>query len=325
MGRRGCLAALIVLLAGACTQPGSLDDLRVMVPNAPGGGYDTTARVVAQVLEDEELTGHVEVFNLEGGSGVVGLARTAHEQGNPDLMMMMGLGVVDALFATDSAVDLDQVTPVARLISEPEIVVVPSGSRFHTLDQLMQAWVEHPTRLRVGGGSSAGGPDHLAAHLLADAVGIEPRRVRYAQYDGGGPLLAAMFSGRVDFAVSGIGEYVDHIANGEVQVLAVTSREHIGGFDAPTLRELGVPLEFTNWRGLVAPPGLSAADESSLIDLVTRMHDTQGWRDAERRYGWGDDLLTGEEFGTFLRRESQRVADVLRDLGFTDHRTPSGP
>ena len=294
-----------------------------MVPNAPGGGYDTTARVVAQVAEDEGLTGHIEVFNLEGASGVVGLARTAHEDGNAHLMMMMGLGVVGALFATESGVRLDQVTPIARLISEPEVVVVPRGSRFENLEELIRAWVARPGLIRVGGGSSAGGPDHLAAHLLADAVGIDSPQVRYRQYDGGGPLLAAMFAGRVDFAVSGVGEYVDHIANGEVTVLAVTSAERVDGLEAPTLRELGVPLEFTNWRGLVAPPGLTPRDERSLIDLVTRLHETDGWRNAERRYGWADGLLTGAEFGAFLHKESARVAAVLRDLGFTRDPAPA--
>lgn len=322
MSRGTALRALLVagalLLAAACS-PSGADDLRIMVPNAPGGGYDTTARVVAQALEQEGLTGHVEVFNLEGGSGVVGLARTANERGDPGLLMMMGLGVVGALHASNAVVDLREVTPVARLVSDPEIIAVSSDSRFRSARQLVRAWVAHPDRIRVGGGSSAGGPDHLAAHLLAKAVGIDPRRVHYTQYDGGGPLLAALYSGRVDFAISSVSEYVDHIANGDLAVLAVTSKDPVGGVTAPTLRELGIDLEFSNWRGLVAPPGLSQEQRRSLIDLVTRMHDTASWREAQQRYGWRDDFLTGDAFGTFLRRESSRVARVLDDLGFRAH------
>ena len=324
-GLRGLAALVTLLLLGACVGPGSTDDLRIMVPNAPGGGYDTTARVVAQVAEDEGLTGHLEVFNLEGASGVVGLARTAHEDGNADLVMMMGLGVVGVLFTTESSVHLDQVTPIARLISEPEVVVVPKGSRFETLEELIQAWAAHPDLIRVGGGSSAGGPDHLAAHLLADAVGIDPRQVRYRQYDGGGPLLAAMFAGRVDFAVSGVGEYVDHIANGEVTVLAVTSswarrwaqRPHVarGG------RAVGVHQ--------LAGAGRTTRADSPRRALPDRPGDAPArdrrGRDAERRYGWSDDLLTGAEFGAFLGEESARVGEVLRDLGFTKHPTSASP
>lgn len=319
MSLRSVLAAgaALALLATACGSAGAPADLRLMVPNAPGGGYDTTARVVTQVLEDEGLSGHIEVFNVEGASGAVGLARTARETGNPDLLMMMGLGVVGAVHATDAAVQLDAVTPIARLISEPEIVAVAADSRWRTMDQLIGDWRRHPRQVRVGGGSSPGGPDFLAAHLLAEAAGISPRSVDYTTYDGGGPLLAAMFSNNVDVVVSGVGEYVDHISNGEVRVLAVTSSERLDGVEAPTVRESGIDFEFTNWRGLVAPPGLSDDERRALIELVTRMHGTSGWRAARTRYGWDDDFMTGAAFATFLGQESGRVAGVLDDLDLT--------
>lgn len=287
-----------------------------MVPNAPGGGYDTTARVVAEVLEEEELI-EVEVFNLEGASGVVGLARTAGETGNPDLLMMMGLGVVGALYTTGATVDFEQVTPVARLISEPEIIAVPSDSRFDAFGDLVRAWRAEPKVVKVGGGSQIGGPDHLAAHLLAHSVGIDPRRIEYVRFDGGGPLLAGLFTGEVDFAVSGLGEYADHIRNGEVRVLGVTAEEQLDGLDAPTLRELGVDMDFRNWRGLVAPPELTAEEQRSLVDLISRMHAAPAWRAAQRTNGWTDDFLVGDEFGHFLEAESARVAALLDDLGLS--------
>ena len=188
-------------------------------------------------------------------------------------------------------------------------------SRHGDLDSLVDAWRADPDDIVVGGGSLAGGPDHLAAHLLADAVGIDPREVRYEQYDGGGPLLAALFTGRVDVAVSGVLENIDQVRADAVRVLAVTGDRCVPGVDAPTLREAGVPLEFSNWRGLVAPPGLSAAQRARLVELVTRMHDSAEWQRAERANGWTDDFLTGDAFGAFLARESHRVGDVLDRLG----------
>ena len=286
-----------------------------MVPNAPGGGYDTTARVVAQVLEEEGLRRPVDVFNVEGAGGVVGLARTAGETGNPDLLMMMGLGLVGALYTVpDAAVDLGAVTPIARLISEPEIVAVAADSRFRTMDDLVEAWRGEPRRVRVGGGSQLGGPDHLGAYLLADSVDIEPRQVAYRRYDGGGPLLAGLYDGTVDFAVSGLGEYADHIRTGAIRVLAVTSEGRLAGLDAPTLADLGVDLDFRNWRGLVAPPGLSGDERTELVDLIDDMHDTAAWEEAQRANGWTDDFLVGEELGDFLEEESTRVATLLDEL-----------
>lgn len=321
--RSVALAGLAALVA--CTLPTAcstditggtrLDDLRLMVPNAPGGGYDTTARIAAQALETEGLTDRVEVFNVEGASGVVGLTRTSRERGNPDLLMMMGLGVVGALHTTRTTSGLDHVTPIARLISEPEAILVPKGSRFTSLGALLKAWRAHPDQIRVGGGSSPGGPDHLASYLLAKAIGIDPGKVRYQQYDGGGPLIAALFSGSVDFALSGVGENANQYRTGQLQVLAVTGKEQVADFDAPTLRELGVKFDFANWRGVVAPPGLTEDERQSLIDLVTKLHDSKSWHAAERANGWTDDFVTGRRFGDFLRAESTRVADVLDSLG----------
>jgi putative tricarboxylic transport membrane protein len=318
VSRRGALAGLAVgsvWVASGCRSSADPGDLRLMVPNAPGGGYDTTARVVAQVLEDAGLTGQVEVFNVEGASGVVGLARTARERGDHELMMMMGLGVVGALLTTNAVVDLDQVTPIARLISEPEVVAVASDSDYRSLDQLLTTWRAEPRAVRVGGGSSPGGPDHLCAHLLAEAAGIEPRKVRYQPYDGGGPLLAALFTGEQDVAVSGVGEYLAQVRNDELRILAVTSSDPVPSLDVPTLRELGVDLEIVNWRGLVAPPGLTADERRGLVDLVTRMHDTSQWLAQLRDNGWTDDLLAGSEFAVFLADERDRVAHVLAALG----------
>ena len=321
MSKNSALVALVVLcLTAGCAALGvggadRHDDLRFMVPNAPGGGYDTTARIAAQVLEEEQITDRVEIFNVEGASGVVGLARTINERGNADLLMMMGLGVVGAVYTNDSTVHLDEVTPIARLLSEPEIVVVPTRSRFRTLDELLTVWRAHPGRIAVGGGSSPGGPDFLAPHLIAKAVGIDPGAVDYNQYDGGGPLLAALLGGEVDFAVSGVGEYADQVRTGQVRVLAVTSKERIPDFDAPTLQEQGVDLEFVNWRGFVAPPGLAEQQREALIKLVVSMHDSASWKRAAKANGWDDTFLTGPEFDQFLREESDRVADVMTDLG----------
>jgi len=316
--RLGVVLAALCLLSAGCTvaaPAGEHVDLRIMVPNAPGGGYDTTARLAAQVLEDTELTERIEVFNLHGASGAVGLARMAKESGNPDLVMMMGLGVVGAVVTTEPTATFEDVTPIARLMSEPEIIVVPDDSPFRTLDDLVDAWRAGPSRIEVGGGSAPGGPDHLAPYLLADTLGIPVDEVSYSRYDGGGPLLAALLTGEVDFGVSGVAEYTDQFGTGPVRVLAVTSRQRLPGLDAPTLREQGVPFHFVNWRGLVAPPGLTDLQTADLRRLVTRMHESTAWRRAATTHGWTDAFLSGRPFGRFLAAESRRVRTLLGDLG----------
>ncbi|MFJ6670764.1 Bug family tripartite tricarboxylate transporter substrate binding protein [Actinosynnema sp. NPDC091369] len=314
----GALAVVVLvppLLTSGADTTASLRTLRVLVPNAPGGGYDVTARTAAKAMEDAELIRNTEVFNLPGAGGTVGLGRTVSERGNGKLVMSMGLGVVGSVYTNKAPSSLLDTTPIAKLIEEPDIVVVGADSPYRSLDDLVAAWKADPGGVTVGGGSSPGGPDHLAPMLIAKAVGLDPRRVNYIPFDGGGELLASVLGGKVAFGVSGVGEYRDQIEAGQIRVLAVTSGSRLSGVDAPTLRESGVDVEFNNWRGVVAPPGISDTDRARLVDLFTDLHGTPQWREALARNGWTDAFAPGEEFGAFLREENDRVAAVLKDLG----------
>jgi putative tricarboxylic transport membrane protein len=312
-------AAVIVvpplLTPGGESAAGQLRALRVLVPNAPGGGYDITARTAAKAMEDADLLRNAEVFNLPGAGGTVGLGRTVAEKGNGKLVMSMGLGVVGSVYTNKAPSSLLDTTPIAKLIEEPDIVVVGKDSPYRTLADLVSAWKAAPGAVPVGGGSSPGGPDHLAPMLMAKAVGLEPRTVNYIPFDGGGELLASVLGGKVAFGVSGIGEYRDQIQAGTLRVLAVTSADRIPGVDAPTLSESGVDVKFSNWRGIVAPPGISDTDRDRLVDLFTTLHSTRQWKEALERNGWTDAFAPGERFGTFLEEENTRVATVLKDLG----------
>lgn len=310
----GATLAAVLALA-ACSGSDESAQVRIMVPNSPGGGYDTTARVAAKIVEDEKINDTVEVYNLEGAGGTTGLAKMVGSKGKDGELMLMGLGVVGAVYTNQSESTLADTTPIARLISEPDIVVVPADSPYETLDDLIEAWTESPGDFPVGGGSSPGGPDHLAAHLTAEAIGVTPSEVNYVVYDGGGPLLAAMLSGEVEVGVSGLGEYKDQIQAGQLRVLGVTSAERVEGFEAPTLTEQGVDLEFTNWRGLVAPPGIDDAERDRLVGMVEDLHGTQAWEDAMAENGWTDALLTGDEFGTYMTDQDEQVKGLLSDLG----------
>ena len=322
----GAVAAGLVLTGCGTTAEGGsasgdgdgpITGLRVLVPNSAGSGYDTTAREWAQVLEDEGLAEGVEVFNLEGAGGTVGLQRLVNEDGNAEMLMQMGLGVVGAQYSNQSEATLDQTTPVAKLIEEAEAIVVPGDSKFQTLDDLVEAWSADPGNLPVGGASNPGGPDHLTPMLLAEEVGITPSEVNYVAYDGGGELLAGILGGDIQFAATGVGEVSEAAANGDVRILAVTSEEPVEGVDAPTLQDEGVDLTFTNWRGVVAAPGISDEERQRFVDALTEMHDSDAWQTVLEEQGWTDSFVTGDEFAEFLQSESDRVESVLGELGLT--------
>lgn len=326
--RIAAVAAGIALMATGCGATGSstntsspgaaagpLTGFQIMVPNTPGGGYDTTARVAAKVLDDEKIATNTEVFNLAGAGGTVGLARIVNEKGNGDLAMLMGLGVVGASYTNKSESKLTGTTPLAKLIEEPGAIMVNKNSPYKTINDLVTAWKADPGSISVGGGSSPGGPDHLLPMQLAGAVGIDATKVNFVSYDGGGDLLPAILGNKVGFAASGAGEYIQQIQSGEVRVLATSGEERLEGVDAPTLKESGIDLVFTNWRGMVAPPGISDDDKAKLIAALEKMHGTDAWKEALKTHSWSDAFLTGDEFETFLSEQDKRVADVLTKLG----------
>ena len=245
---RAVVAVVVALaLAGtasACGVTRGSDDpsnrrLQMMIPNSPGGGYDITGRAAAKTLEDNDLTGRFEITNVLGASGTVAMQRLANSEGADDLVMTMGLGVVGAVYTSESDVRVSDMTPIARLIEDQEGLLVPAESPFQTVDDLLEAWKADPGSVTIGGGSAPGGPDHLFPMQLAAKVGIDPREVSYIEYDGGGPLTTALLGEKIDVGTSGLGEFEGQIEDGSLRVLAVSGAERFEGVEAPTLTEAG--------------------------------------------------------------------------------------
>lgn len=318
------LAIAMIAMALAATGCGVTrgDDSRdvlMIIPNAPGGGYDQTGRAAVQVMEDADITGgSFTVDNVIGAGGAGAMTTLIGKAGDENTMMTVGLGVVGSTYSFASEYQLLDATPLAQLMSEPEGVLVPADSPFKTIDDLVEAWTDDPGSVTVGGGSSPGGPDHLFPMQLADELGIDPNDVNYVSYDGGGPLTSALLGEKIAVGFSGLGEFQGQIEDGELRVLAVSGEERLPQdvfADIPTLTESDVDLVFLNWRGVLAPPEISDQRRDELIAYLETMHDSEGWRKALQKNGWTDDFKTGDDFTTFLEEQDARVSGTLEELG----------
>jgi putative tricarboxylic transport membrane protein len=311
------LSAVLTILVGATPAIAEplYPHLRLIAPAAPGGGWDQTARVMQLALQSAGVVHTSSVENIPGAAGTIGLARfVTAERGAGDVTMVSGLIMLGAIVTHRSVLTLHDVTPIARLLGEYEVIVVPTASPFRTLADLVRAFKERPESISWGGGS-AGGTDQILAGLVADAVGVTPKRVNYIAFSGGGESMSAILGGQVSVGVNGLAEFAPHIAAGTVRVLGISSAERLPDLDAPTLREQGVDVELENWRSLVAPPGVSSADRRRLEAAVAAMVQSPAWREALVRYRWSDRYLTGEAFARFTDSEEARVRDILRKLG----------
>jgi putative tricarboxylic transport membrane protein len=314
MRRLTAIAAAFLSIATAT--PGlAQTELKIMAPAAPGGGWDQTARAMQQALITTGLAKSVQVVNVPGAGGSVGLAQLINSaKGDGHQLMVNGLVMVGALLTNKSAVSLDQATPIARLTEEVEVIVVPASSPIKDAKELAAALKADPGKVRWTGGS-AGGVDHITAALFAQAVGADPTKINYIPFSGGGESLAALLGARVTAGISGYGEYEGQIKAGKLRVVGITADKRVDGVEAPTLKEQGIDLVIANWRSVMAPPGLSPQQRDDLIALVEKMAKTPAWKNALKQKGWDDALLTGDAFASFLKREQERVAAILESAG----------
>jgi putative tricarboxylic transport membrane protein len=322
-----CAATASAIALGACgsTAGGGSEDaeypserLSIMAPADPGGGWDETARAFQQAIRDSKVSAQgAEVYNVPGAGGTLGLSQlVSKNDGDPNQLMVMGLVMLGAIETNQSSVDLTQVTPISTLTEEAEAIVVPAKSPYRTLGELMDALKSDPASVAWAGGS-AGGTDQLLVGLLAKAAGADPAKTKYVAHDGGGEAIAAILSGSVDAGVSGVSEFADQVEAGKMRVLAVSGEEpvDVGGTAAPTIKDEGYDVVLTNWRGIVAPPGLTDAERDDVVAFVDEVRATPAWKENVERFGWTEVATSGTDFDSFLQSEQERVEQLVSDLG----------
>ena len=317
MLRASRLAWIALVLFAAAAMPASaqqMDQLTIMAPAAPGGGWDGTARVMQDALQTAGIVKTVTVENVAGAGGTVGLAQFAKKKGDGKSLMISGLVMVGAALSNKAPVQLTAVTPIARLTSEWEALAVPVESDIKTLADLIAKLKANPGAVSWGGGS-AGGTDHIAAALFAKAVGVDPAKVNYIAHSGGGEAMASILGGHVTLGISSASELEPQVEAGKLRWLAVTSDTRIDGIDAPTLKELGVDLVIGNWRAVMAPPDLAPADREKLTAVVDTMVKSEPWKKQLTERNWLDNYLAGPEFAAYLAEENTRVTEILKSVG----------
>ena len=307
--RLGIALASSLLALSAAAQP----SLKMMIPANPGGGWDQTGRNLAAAMQSAKLVSGVQFDNRGGAAGTIGLAQFVNSaKGDPNAVMIGGMVMVGGIILNKSPVNLGQVTPIARLTSEWEVIVVPAQSPHKTLADLVKAFKENPGKVSWGGGS-AGGTDHILIGLIAREVGVDPAKVNYVAFKGGGEAIAAILGGHVTAGVSGVGEFAEQVKAGKMRALAVSAPKSFEGI--PSLTEQGVKVELGNWRGIFGAPGISTQQRDSLVKLVKAATDTPAWKGTLDKMGWSGEFLAGDDYKKFLDEDTKRIGAIIESLG----------
>lgn len=306
---------LAAVAAGSLAVPAFAADYTIIAPAAPGGGWDQTARTIQTVMQKEGISGNVQVQNVPGAGGTIGLAQFASQnKGNANALIVGGYVMVGAILTNKAPVTLKDVTPIARLTGEYEAIVVPASSPFKTMGDLVEALKANPGAVSWGGGS-AGGTDHILAGLIAKAVGVDPTKINYIAFAGGGEALAAILGSQVSAGVSGYGEFESQIKAGTLRLLAISSDERVEGIDGPTLKESGVDVALQNWRMIAAAPGISDEQKAAISADIEKMVTSATWKETLATKGWADTYLAGAAFDEQLAKDISSTETVLKDIG----------
>jgi putative tricarboxylic transport membrane protein len=313
--RRGAVAAAALgAVAAALPARAEIRSLEIIAPAGPGGGYDQLARATQEVLEDKQLASNVQVQNIPGAGGTIGLARFVTKKARNPGLLVAGLGMVGAIHINKSPVSLDQVTPLARLTGEYQPLVVAADSPIKSLDELIAKFKADPGSVSWGG-FALGSPDHLLCAMVVKAAGGDVSDMNYIAAGAGGEMLAQVMGGHITVATGGLNEMAQQLRAGTLRALGISSPERLAGVDIPTFRERGLDVELVNWRGLMAPGSIRPDDREALDAAVGEMARSAEWQALLKERGWVDMYLPSDEFATFLAGEQTRIAGILEDLG----------
>ncbi|MBX9593472.1 MAG: tripartite tricarboxylate transporter substrate binding protein [Roseomonas sp.] len=317
--RRSLIAATaampaLTLLGRDASAQQRFNSLYVFVPAGPGGGWDGLGRAIEQASRGAGLVNSFQFDNVGGAGGTVGLPRfVSQRRGRGDAIMVAGAVMVGAVITNRTPVGIKDVTPIARMTTEPGVIVVPASSDLRDLAGFMAALRANPGAVSVGGGS-AGGIDHITLGLLLKSLGRNAREASYVAFAGGGPAQAAILGAQVRAGISGVSEFAEQIRAGRMRALATTGdTRSLDG--VPTLKESGIDIVIGNWRGVFGAPGINATQRQALSDYIAALVATPQWKEIVARQGWDEAYLGGADFERFLARDQADTEQVLRDIG----------
>lgn len=292
-------------------------NIKMLIPANPGGGWDTTGRALGKAMVESKAAETVQYDNKGGAAGTIGLAQFANaSKGDGNAMMVMGAVMLGGIITGKPPVGLDKVTPLARLTSEYNVFVVPANSPLKTMKDVVEQMKKDPGSITWGGGSK-GSTEHISASMLARAVGVDPKKVNYVAFRGGGEATAAILGGNVKVGGSGYSEFAEYITAGKMRAIGVTSEKRLAGINVPTMKEQGFDVVLGNWRGVYGAAGLTAEQRAALTDIIVKATKTKAWAEALEKNGWTPALLTGKAFDDFVDNDFASLRGTMHLAGMT--------
>ena len=295
----------------------AVERLHILIPGGAGGGWDATARGVGEALTRSGLVPRASYENMSGGDGskaIAYLIETAKRQ--TDTLMISSTPIVLKSLKNIFPQSYKDLTPVAAVIADYGAFVVVADSKYTDWQQVIADFERDPRNVLIAGGSVIGGMDHVVAAMAFKKSGVDAKTLRYIPYNAGAKAMVGLLSGETQLLSTGLSEALALAAQGEVRILAMTAATRLDHApDVPTIKEQGVDLVFTNWRGFFGAPGLPEDKVNEFQDLLLRMYDTEEWEDIRQKRGWSNLYISGDDFVNFLADQATEMGVLMDELG----------
>jgi putative tricarboxylic transport membrane protein len=290
-----------------------LTKLEWVASSGVGGGYGTTAIAFADAMKAEGMLTDYTVSYKSGGSGTVGLGYFQDQKDRKDVALITGLSMIAGIATTKSKLKHEDSKAISGLMREWEAIVVPAGSKYKTINDLITDVKANP-KLAIAGGSK-GTTDHIFMGLLMEKNGIKASDMNYVPYAGGGEVTTAVLGGQFAAGVSGTSEFASYVKAGKMRVLALSSPGRLKSIKGASLISQGINFSFGNWRGIMAPSSLTEAERVNWLKVVDVTRAGDAWKATLVAKDWQNQTDVGKPWETFLAGQKKDITSTLVTLG----------
>ena len=313
-------AGIIMTLTGPASAQGwsPTRNVEIVVGSAPGGSNDKTARAVEKaIIEAKLIPTSLSVVNKPGGGSTIAFAYVRQKKGDAHTLLIGTTALLTNQIVGSSTVSYEDFTPIASLFNDYVVFAVNANSPIRTGKDLIAKLRENPQSVSIGFATALGSHNHIAAGLLAKSIGVNARNLKAIAFKGSAEAVTQVMGGHIDMVTTAAGNVANHVAEGRLRVIGVSSAKRFPGALAsvPTWKEQGANLVYGGWRAIMGPREMTPAQIAYWEGVLRKVTATPEWKeDLDKNY-WSDDFVTSAQFKKDLAKNYADIKAVLVDIG----------
>ena len=292
-------------------------NIEIIVGTSAGGAADRSARLVQRILQQMRIDDGVIVVNKPGGSYIPSFIYLNQYSGDGHYIAISPINLVTNRVVGLGVISQSDITPLAQLISDYHVFSVKTDSPIKSAKDAISLLKKDPTSLSIAISPGPGGANHFAAGTIFKAAGIDIKRLKFVAFASGGQSTVSVLGGHADILVSATPSVTPMIESGKMRARAVTSPKRLDGImsGVPTWKESGIDSEFSNWRGLIGPRGMSVSQIAFWDSTLERMVQTEEWKADLMKNNQVSSYLNSQASKKYLDVQTAELSEIVMALG----------